>query len=103
MPANVVTRVRSRDWHVVMAIESWQQAKADMDTYLSSHPSHLFTLRVWSEVVSDGKIVWRGQVKHVMSGEVRYFHDWQTLVEHLKAILASKEEAKEKAPERKGA
>ncbi len=49
--------------------------------------THLFLVRVWQEDLGDGKIEWRGQVKHVMSGEVRYFRDWATLVEHLKGML----------------
>jgi hypothetical protein len=74
-----------------------------MDAHQPSHPSHLFTLRVWSEELGDGRREWRGQVRHVTSGEVRYFRDWQTLLEHLKAVLASMEEAKEETPESRGA
>jgi hypothetical protein len=46
-------------------------------------------LRVWLEDLGDGKTEWRGQVKHVMSGEARYFRDWATLVEHLMAMYES--------------
>ena len=102
MPANVVTRVRSRDWHVMAKIGSWQQANANMDAHQPSHPSHLFTLRLWLEELGDGRKEWRGQVRHVTSGEARYFRDWQTLVEHLKVVLACVEKAKEKTPESKG-
>ena len=50
--------------------------------------SHLFVVRVWLEDLGDGKAERRGQVKHVMSGEVRYFRDWATLVEQLKVMLS---------------
>lgn len=40
----------------------------------------LFTVRVWREDRGDGQREWRGQVRHVFSGETRYFRDWQTLV-----------------------
>ncbi|HET7091361.1 MAG TPA: hypothetical protein VFL17_22235 [Anaerolineae bacterium] len=65
--------------------------------------THLFTVRVWLEDLGDGKAEWRGQVKHVMSGEVRYFREWQTLLGHLKAVLARAEKVKEETPENKGA
>lgn len=44
-------------------------------------------VRVWQEDQGDGKTEWRGQVKHVMSGEVRYFREWTTLVVHLRKML----------------
>lgn len=47
----------------------------------------LFMVRVWLEDMGDGETEWRGQVKHALSGEVRYFRDWLTLVEQLKASL----------------
>lgn len=53
--------------------------------------THLFMVRLWVEDLSEGKTEWRGQVKHVVSGEVRYFRDWATLVEHMKTMLSSVE------------
>ncbi len=44
-------------------------------------------VRVWQEDLGRGKTEWRGQVKHVVSGEVQYFRNWATLVVHLKAML----------------
>ena len=73
-----------------------------MEAHQVSHPSHLFTLRLWLEELGDGRREWGGQVRHVTSGQVRYFRDWQTLVEHLKAVLTSMEETQEETPERKG-
>lgn len=53
--------------------------------------THLFLVRVWLENLGDGKTEWRGQVKQVMSKEVRYFREWATLVEHMQAMLSSVE------------
>ncbi len=55
-----------------------------MDAQPPAHPSHLFTLRVWCEDLGDGKVEWRGQVRHVLSGRVSYFRDWLSLVEFLR-------------------
>ena len=48
------------------------------------HPSHcrseLFTVRVWRKDLVGGCVGWRGKVQHVLSGETRYFRDWQVLL-----------------------
>ena len=45
--------------------------------------SHLFTLRVWyTEPTSDAQEL-RVQVKHVLTGEVRYFRDWSTIAAYI--------------------
>jgi hypothetical protein len=44
-----------------------------------SRRSQLFTVRVWLEELGEGRSEWRGKVQHVLSGEARYFRDWQTL------------------------
>lgn len=53
--------------------------------------SHLFTVRVWKEAMRDAvahdAYELRMQVKHVLSGEVHYFRDWQTLVEYLQRVI----------------
>ncbi len=41
--------------------------------------SHLFTLRLWLADLGDGEVEYRGQARHVRSGETRYFRDWATL------------------------
>jgi len=51
------------------------------------HRSHLFTVRLWREDLGHGRLEWRGQVQHVLSGETRYFRDWATLVEVMTAML----------------
>jgi hypothetical protein len=45
--------------------------------------THLFAVRLWVEAFNDGKGELRMQVKHVMSGETRYFRDWSTLAIYL--------------------
>ena len=42
--------------------------------------SQLFTLRVWQETEADGQIQWRGKLRHIPSGEIRYFRGWAALI-----------------------
>lgn len=49
--------------------------------------SHLFTVRLWLEELGEGCSEWRGKVQHVVSGEVRYFHDWPGLVACIQEML----------------
>jgi hypothetical protein len=50
-------------------------------------PSHLFTVRVWVEAVSDGQSEVRMQVKHVLSGETRHFREWSAAMAFMLAKL----------------
>ena len=52
---------------------------AEQKAELVSH-SQLFMVRVWCEVLGEGRTEWRGKVQHVTSGEARYFRGWQGLV-----------------------
>jgi hypothetical protein len=48
------------------------------------HPrSELFTVRLWWEDRGKGCVEWRGKVQHALSGETRYFRDWQVLLDFL--------------------
>jgi hypothetical protein len=47
------------------------------------YTSHLFTVRVWPEELEPGRVEWRSQVEHVMSGQARYFRRWSDLVEFM--------------------
>lgn len=49
--------------------------------------SHLFTVRVWAEALGGGRVEWRGQVQHALSGERRYFRVWPALVSFLLALI----------------
>ncbi len=53
----------------------------------TQHRTHLFTLRMWAEVLGDGQIEWRGKVQHILSGEARYFRDWSTLIAYMQEML----------------
>jgi hypothetical protein len=49
--------------------------------------SQLFTVRLWTEELGAGRTEWRGQVRHVLSGETHYFRDWLALIAWLVAML----------------
>jgi len=56
------------------------------EAQLPSH-THLFTVRLWHEDLGAGQTEWRGEIRDVVSGEVRYFRDWPTLIALLQAPL----------------
>jgi hypothetical protein len=47
----------------------------------------IFTIRLWQETLDADHIEWRGEVKNILSGEVRYFRDWTTLAILLPRML----------------
>lgn len=49
--------------------------------------SQLFTLRVWSEEVGEGRQQWRGKLHHVATDEVAYFREWVALLPLVLAML----------------
>ena len=46
----------------------------------AQNPSHLFTLRLWVDFVDCETDILRIRVQHVLSGEVRYFQEWEQAV-----------------------
>ncbi len=50
--------------------------------------SQMFTLRVWVEDVGNGRIEYRGTIKHILTGETHHFRDYPTLIHHLEAAFA---------------
>lgn len=48
---------------------------------------HLFTVRLWQEVVEGKRWEWRGEIKNTASGELRYFRDFHALVHLLPMLL----------------
>ena len=62
-------------------------------TIYTEPSSHLFTMRLWIESVGGGKREVRYQVKHILSGETRYFRDWYALATFLleKSIVEKSE------------
>ena len=61
--------------------------------------SHLFLVRLWSEETGDHS-GWRGRVNHVLSGEVRAFHDWPTLIDLLLEMADTERTQEKRARER---
>ncbi len=49
--------------------------------------SQSFILRLWLEDLGEGSAEWRGKMQSVLSGEVRYFRDWHTLITSLDEML----------------
>lgn len=47
---------------------------------MPSPPSQLFLARVWKEPRSRGGNAIRVQIRHVLSGETRYFRRWRDVV-----------------------
>ncbi|MEZ4736749.1 MAG: hypothetical protein R3E79_57445 [Caldilineaceae bacterium] len=60
-------------------------AFSDLPTW---HPlSALFTVRLWQEMIGAEPGPVCMQVKHVLSGETRYFRDWTQLIDYLEGKL----------------
>ncbi|MDA8066461.1 MAG: hypothetical protein M0031_13340 [Thermaerobacter sp.] len=55
--------------------------------------SQLFTVRLWRERLNGEVEELRGQVRHVASGEERYFRDWADLERFLRERLPPREES----------
>ena len=58
----------------------------------SSQISHLFTIRVWVEQLSEGVVDIRFQAKHITSGESRLFRDGEQLLAYLRSKAGVVEE-----------
>ena len=48
----------------------------------ASH-SYLFNVRLWQECIDENTVELRGEVRHVLSGELRYFREWESLTTYL--------------------
>jgi hypothetical protein len=69
------------------------------DLELEQHAySYLFTLRVWQEVLGEGKAEWRGRVLEIASGEALFFRDWPGLVATLQRLIAKTAASRENSP-----
>jgi hypothetical protein len=62
-----------------------------MEIETGRRPSQLFTLRVWQEELSAERTEWRGQLRHVASGQTHYFRDWQALTTLLPMLLENRQ------------
>jgi hypothetical protein len=50
-----------------------------MHNHTQAGRTHLFTVRLWLELLGEGCAEIRGEVRHVLSGRRRYVRDWPTL------------------------
>lgn len=50
-------------------------------------PVQVFSVRLWSEDLGDGRREWRGQVRHASSGEALYFRQWSQAWAFVQACL----------------
>lgn len=66
-----------------------------LDLGVQSPRSHLFTVRVWQEVLGDDQREWRGKVQHVTNGEAFYFRQWSELVARLTVWLEEADRTEE--------
>ncbi len=62
-----------------------------MDTNQHNMESHLFLVRLWLQRGSDASAdeLWRGQVQHVITGQVGSFDGQSSLMEVLIALTSS--------------
>jgi hypothetical protein len=58
-----------------------------MDEGQGYQQSQLFTIRMWPEALGEGQTEWRGQVRHVPSGETRWFREWAKLITIVQEML----------------
>ena len=54
-----------------------------------SPPTVLFTLRLWQELLDEQRSEWRGEVKNLATGEVRYFRHWEEIATLVPKMLSS--------------
>lgn len=50
-------------------------------------PTVLITLRLWAEPLDNHHHEWRGEIKNVATGEVRYFRRWEDLPHLVPSML----------------
>jgi hypothetical protein len=58
-----------------------------MNERQAQHDTQLFSIRLWPEDLGNGRAEWRGQVRHLPTGETHYFREWPVLVSFLQDAL----------------
>lgn len=53
--------------------------------------TRLFVLRLWAEDMGGGRSDWRGSIRHLATGEARYFRDWPTMEAFVDGVLGGAE------------
>lgn len=56
-------------------------------------PTTLFTIRVWHETLGAESGTMRMEVKHVLSGETRYFQEWGQVMAYVEGKLTKKNDS----------
>ena len=87
--SNTVT-IRGKNTKVPRGIDTRRKCLS-MDRPNVHLHSHLFTVRVWEEVIGTEQTELRGKVQLLTTGEVRYFREWSTLVPLLLTMLSELE------------
>lgn len=54
-------------------------------------PYHLFVLKIWRAEAGADETEWRGQIQHIASREIRYFREWNLLLEFVQTQLQTRE------------
>ena len=49
--------------------------------------SQVFLVHIWLEQLGEGNAEWRGRVQSAAGNHVRYFRDWETLTNCVRAML----------------
>jgi hypothetical protein len=52
-------------------------------------PAIMMTLRLWQEVIEPQQSEWRGEIKNLATGEVRYFRGWGEIAEIVANMLSN--------------
>jgi len=52
-------------------------------------PAIVMTLRLWQEVIDPQQSEWRGEIKNLATGEVRYFRAWGEIAEIVANMLSN--------------
>lgn len=58
---------------------------------MSPPPSQLFVARIWKEVRTEEDSAVRVQIRHVLSGETRYFIRWCDVVRFVMQLMEDEE------------
>jgi len=61
--------------------------------FMPLHPrAQLFTFRVWAEPLGEAQVEMRMAVRHVPSGETRYFREWAKVASYVRDKLQAGDE-----------
>jgi len=66
-----------------------QDSRAPPTTSPTTSPV-IFTLRLWQEPINDEQYEWRGELKNLATGEVRYIRLWAEIAQFIPAMLGER-------------